>query len=206
MSQISYKQELLRKLIHLSSLWMVFSIGTFPRSFNIFLFGALLVLLILVEYGNYKKWPLFTKTYGKFFNRILRPKETGEHFSISGAPYVLASALMVSILFPPIIAMVALAIMLIGDTAAALVGRKFGRHKINAGTKSIEGSVAFWIASTCVLLFFVSLFSLPYSFTIRGIVGLTCAMFAEIYEKQIHMDDNFSIPLITGLLLYGSIA
>lgn len=84
----------------LSSLWMVVSIAFFPKWFNIALLRFLLVSTILVEYGNHRKWRLFTLTYGSLFNRILREKETQEKFHLSGAPYVIAAALMVTIIFP----------------------------------------------------------------------------------------------------------
>ena len=200
--QISYGHEVLRKIIHLSSLWMVVSIGLFPVFFNIALFALLLFSIILIEYGNHRQWPLFTLTYGTLFNRILREKETQARFRLSGAPYVIAAALMVTVLFPKVIAMTALSIMLIGDTCAALVGRKLGRHKINRGTKSIEGSLAFWLFSAGVLLFFYLNFSQSTLFLIFGLIGVTMATFAEIFENRIHLDDNFSIPLVVGIFLY----
>lgn len=199
--QITYTQEILRKLIHLSSLWMVVSLGILPRSWNVCLFAALLFAQVMVEYGYYKRWPLLVATYGRFFSRMLRESETGEKFRLSGAPYVIASALMVTLLFERTISMVALSTMLIGDTCAALIGRKFGRHKINEGTKSMEGAIAFWVSSTIVLAFFVAFYSQPFAFSIMGLFGITVAMMAEIYEKQIKMDDNFSIPLAMGISL-----
>lgn len=199
--QITYTQEILRKLIHLSSLWMVVSLGILPRSWNVCLFAALLFGQVMIEYGYYKKWPLLVATYGRFFSRMLRESETGETFRLSGAPYVIAAALMVALLFERTISMVALSTMLIGDTCAALIGRKFGRHKINEGTKSIEGAMAFWLSSAAVLAFFVNLYRQPLAFAIMGVFGLTVAMLAEIYEKQIKMDDNFSIPLAMGISL-----
>lgn len=200
--EISYAHEVLRKAIHLSSLWMVVSIALFPRHFNIVLFSFLLLTITVVEYGNHRQWRLFTLIYGSLFNRILREKEIQEKFHLSGAPYVIAAALMVTLVFPKIIAMTALSVMLVGDTCAALIGRKFGKHKINQGTKSIEGSSAFWLFSTTVLLFFYLIYHQTSSFFLFGLTGITAATFAEIYENKIHLDDNFSIPLAVGLFLY----
>lgn len=180
---------------------MVVSIGLFPACFNIALFALLLFSIIFIEYGNHRQWRFFTLTYGSLFNRILREKETQARFRLSGAPYVIAAALMVTVLFPKVIAMTALSIMLIGDTCAALVGRKLGRHKINMGTKSIEGSLAFWLFSASVLLFFYLNFSQSPLFLIFGLIGVTVATFAEIFENRIHLDDNFSIPLVVGIFL-----
>ena len=198
---ISYGHEIFRKAIHLSSLWMVASIGYLPKWFNIVLFASLLSVLLFVEYGNHKRWPIFTMTYGAMFNRILREEETRKSFRPSGAPYLIAGALTVTILFPHIIAMTALSIMLVGDTFAALIGRKLGQHKINHGTKSIEGSIAFWLFSFIVLILFWHTGNQPLPFLLCGTLGITLATFAEIYENHLHIDDNFSIPVIVGLCL-----
>lgn len=180
---------------------MVVSIGIFPSVLNILLFSFLLFAICFIEYGNHKKWPLFSETYGRMFNRILREQETQEKFRFSGAPYVIAAALMVTILFSDVVAMTALSVMLVGDTAAALIGRKYGKRKINQNRKSVEGSLAFWIASFVILVFFGLLYSQPIWFYLYGILGITAAMFAEIYENRIRIDDNFSIPLVMGLFL-----
>lgn len=54
-----------------------------------------------------------------------------------------------------------------GDAAAALIGKKFGRHKIHAprldGKKSVEGTAAMFILS-CVSVFFI--------LTLRGGLGV----------------------------------
>ena len=131
----------------------------------------------------------------------MREQETQEKFRFSGAPYVIAAALMVTILFSDVVAMTALSTMLVGDTAAALIGRKYGKRKINQNRKSVEGSLAFWITSFFILLFFGLLYSQPIWFYMYGILGITAAMFAEIYENRIRIDDNFSIPLVMGLFL-----
>lgn len=98
--------------------------------------------------------------------------------------------------------MTALSVMLIGDTCAALIGRKLGRHKINRGLKSIEGSVAFFLSSSLILLFYMQVYNQTLSFLLFGTIGIVTATFCEIYENRIHLDDNFSIPLAVGLFLY----
>ncbi|MBR7069991.1 MAG: phosphatidate cytidylyltransferase [Oxalobacter sp.] len=201
-NQISYTQEVLRKSIHLSSLWMVVAMGFLPRLVNIVLFAVLLIGCIVTEYGNHKGWKLFTMTYGALFNRMLREKERQESFRLSGAPYLIGAALMSVALFPTVIAMTGFAVMLIGDTVAALIGRRFGRHPINAGTKSLEGSLAFCIAGFLIILFFFFSYAQPMMFLFSGSIGVVVAALAEAYENRIYLDDNFSIPLAVGICLF----
>ena len=199
--QISYTQEVLRKLVHLSSFWMVAAFGIFPRSWNVCLFAGLLVSLVVIEYANHRGNSFIRATYGRLFGRMLREHETGTGFHLSGAPHVLAAALMLCLLFEQTVSMLALSIMLSGDSAAALIGRKFGKHKINRAGKSIEGATAFWITSVAVLALFAHFCRFPMSFIFMGIFGIKIAMLAEIFEEQIRMDDNFSIPLVMGISL-----
>lgn len=199
--EITYGQECLRKLVHLSSLWMVAAIYFLSKSQALWIFGILFAGNILIEYGYFKGWAFCGLVYGKFFGKMLRSKETNGRFHLSGAPYVLAAAFVSRFLFSKEIAMISLAVMLIGDTAAALVGRKFGKHKINNGSKSIEGALAFFIFSAAVLWGFKLFFLLPIHVFWVGLIGIFMAMIAEIYEKQLRLDDNFSIPLCVGLAL-----
>ncbi len=53
----SFKTELYRKAIHLSSLWMPLLIISMPRNFCIILFCGLLAANFLVEYAAYQKMP-----------------------------------------------------------------------------------------------------------------------------------------------------
>ncbi len=202
MTDIPYSQELLRKSIHLSSLWIPAFIFIAPQKYiPATVFALLLSANVFIEYGYYKKWPIIVKTYGRLFSKMLREKETKCGFHFSGSPYVLAAALFSCLLFPALNAAVALSVMLISDTAAALIGRICGKHKMNNGTKSIEGSCAFLLFGF-LILYFVDLFLHPAPlFLLKGGIGVFLAMFAEIYENKIKIDDNLSIPLIIGTCL-----
>ena len=199
--EFSYKQELLRKSVHLSSLWMVVALFLIPQTPLLILFGTLLVLNIAVEYGYYKNQPFCNTVYGKLFGKMLRERETDEKFRLSGSPYVLGAAFAVTLLFPKEAAATAMAVMLLGDTAAALVGRKYGRHKINGGKKSIEGSLAFFAVSALTLYIFSKLCDFPALVCMAGAGGIFTAMLAEIYEDKIKIDDNLSVPLCVGFAL-----
>ena len=71
--EISYKEEIKRKLVHLSSLWMVAATLLLPRWGSCLLFFLLLVLTLLAEhdYANGGPWYL-GRLYGKIFGKMLR--------------------------------------------------------------------------------------------------------------------------------------
>ena len=202
---ISYKQEVLRKLIHLSSLWMVGLIYCVPAPVAAIVFFILLIGNVFIEYAAYRQWPFLGSFFNYFFGKMMRSKERKKGFHLSGAPYVLAAALLVCLLFPTTIAMFSLTIMLLCDTAAALIGRVFGKHKIGTLPKSVEGAAAFWVVGFLVLLFYTFAFHFSDLTVFQGIIAITLAMLAEIYEAQIKVDDNLSIPLICGVLMTLSV-
>lgn len=206
MSDIPYTQEILRKSVHLSSLWMPALMLFVPPFWPAAVFAVLLAGNVFVEYGYFKKWPFMMRTYGRMFGKMLREKETDGRFRLSGSPYVLGGALAVSVLFAPDAAACAMAVMLISDTAAALIGRPFGRHKINQGKKSVEGAAAFFLSGAGVVAAFAAMRGLPDAFVIGGVAGVFAAMFAEVYENKIKVDDNLSIPVIVGAFITAAAA
>ena len=193
--QIPYRQELLRKLVHLSSVWMVF-VMWFAERFSAFLFFAVLCLLnLIVEYAWYRKVPVITPLYGRLFGKMLR--ESNGKFRPSGSPPYLASAALTILLFPRHFAVPAFLCMMIGDTAAALIGRMFGRVRFRNG-KSLEGCLAFLIADFAVVGFARIFPGLEWGALAGGFAGCVVAMFAELFNEELHLDDNLSIPLIVG--------
>ena len=204
MGQISYKQELLRKMIHLSSLWMVCAIIFFKENrleLGIF-FAVCCILNIILERLVVLKVPVITPLYGFFFKNMLRSEAKNAKWIISGSPPVWAAAALATLLFPTVAGASGLAVMLIADTAAALIGRKFGRHK-TYNNKSIEGIIAFNILGVICMVIISRFFPESWSWVyyLFGVVGVFLSSMAELFEKQLHIDDNFSIVIINGLCL-----
>ena len=83
--------------------------------------------------------------------------------------------------------------MSFADPCASLAGHYFGQFKIY--TKTLEGSIAFFIIASTILIFF----STPYIDVI--IVSSICTI-AELFSKKIKIDDNFLIPVIGAILLF----
>ena len=191
------KPEIYRKAIHLSSLWMPLFIYFAPKCWSSALFGVLFVFNTLIEYANFRRQKWARHTFGRFFFKTLRTKETIRgKFHPSGAVYVLCAAFLCALCFSKLIAAISMTVMLISDSAAALIGKRFGTHKIYK-QKSFEGTAAFFISALLINFAFIPLFSFGFS----AFIACLAATLAELFEDKIKIDDNLSIPLICGALL-----
>lgn len=192
----SLQTELYRKAVHLSSLWMPLFILMMNRNVSILLFLSLLLANLAVEYAAYRKVPVIGGWFRRLFFKTLRRKEVVVHkFTPSGSIYVLLAALILSICFVPAAAAAALAVMLVSDTAAALVGKIFGTIRFANG-KSVEGTLAFFV-SACLIL---SACALQCPWPVLGIIALLATL-AEFFENELQVDDNLSISLVVGFCL-----
>lgn len=193
----SLKKEFYRKAIHLSSLWIPLVIYFSTTSFAKTLFAVLLLMDFVVEYANYRRQSWARWLFAKLFARTLREKETiRASFQATGSMYVLAAALMCTVLFSKPIAIISLTVMLISDTAAALFGKACGTRKLYKN-KSLEGTAAFFMSALFVNMVCCSI----YQFGVMSVIACLLATFAEMYEDKIGIDDNFSIPLSVGGVL-----
>ena len=191
------KKELYRKSIHLSSLWIPLFIYFVHPGVSIVFFSLLFVGNVLIEYGNYKKYPWARRTFGSLFFRMLRNKETTHgKFQVSGSLYVLLAAIACTLLFPQPGAVISLSVMLISDTSAALFGKAYGTRKLYKN-KSLEGTVAFFLSALIVNMLCEPI----YHFTYAGVIACAAASFAEMFEDKLEVDDNLSIPLVVGTVL-----
>ena len=193
----SFKKELLRKAIHLSSLWIPAAIYFMPKFILIPILLVILTGNIVLEYGNFKRYSWARKSFGVLFFKTLRNKETSrEHFQFTGAIYVLVSSLLCLCLFDKVVAAIALTVMLISDSAAALVGRSVGKIKIYKN-KTLEGTAAFWVSALVINLLFWPL----HSFSWVSVVACATATLAEVFEDKIEIDDNLSVPVFLAAVL-----
>jgi dolichol kinase len=190
--QNNFKHEIKRKLFHLSSLWMVFVIYFFDKKISLTIFFTLSLLIFICEISRKYFTPL-AKLYHKIFGKILRKHE--ENGALSGAFYMVVAAFICSLFFPKIIAATSLTVTLISDSCAALIGRKYGKHKIL--NKSLEGSIAFLLSAMLIISFSYDI----YSNFIPILITSFLAMLIEIFSGKIKIDDNFTITLTTAILL-----
>ena len=195
---IPYRQEVLRKAVHLSSIWMPVALFYLPRLFNVILFGVCAVLNVLIEIAVFRQVPYVTPLYKALFGKMARESEPGK-FRFSGAPPMYASACLTALLFSPRVASCAFAILILSDTAAALIGRKWGRHRFSNG-KSLEGSLAFLLVGWIIAVCFCLAGGLPGTTLAVWLGGVAVSCIAEFFNEQIHLDDNFTIPLIFGAI------
>lgn len=200
---IPYKQEVLRKMVHLSSIWMPAALFYLPawygesgRRFNVIMFGTFAVLNVLIEIAVFRGVPYVTPLYKALFGKMARESKPGR-FRFSGAPPMYASACLTALCFTPRVASCAFAILILSDTAAALIGRKWGRRRFSNG-KSLEGSLAFLLVGCVIAVCYCLAGGLEDATIAIWLAGVAAACVAEFFNEQIHLDDNFTIPLIFG--------
>lgn len=196
---IHYRDELVRKLIHLFSLSIPVIYYFIPTSTSITILFCFTIFAFIVDGGRFVS-KSFAKIFYKYFGFLLRKHELDkEKKNLTGATYVLLSALICALIFPKVIFVTAFTILIISDTMAALIGRKFGKRKFLR--KSFEGTLAFFISASIVVLFTpkVGNFSMEY------LIGFIAAFVGAVVENVSYgiADDNLSVPLSVGLTMWG---
>jgi len=133
---------------------------------------------------------------------ILRDDEMDK---LSGGSYFSLGCTLAVSLFPPSIAMTSVIFLVIGDMAAALIGRSFGKSicKVGIGPegkKSFEGSAAMFLVCFVVGC---TVFSEVHLREYAVFIAALAATLAELYTP-FGLNDNVSIPVMAGIaLMFG---
>ncbi|HSW55123.1 MAG TPA: SEC59/DGK1/VTE5 family protein [Ignavibacteriaceae bacterium] len=196
---IKYKDELFRKLIHLTSLSIPIVYYFITTETAAIILGILAGLALIIDLGRYIH-PEMGKVFYKFFGFLLREHELDhKKKNLNGATYVLISALISVLIFPKVIFISAFSILIISDSLAALIGRKFGKHKFLS--KSLEGTLTFFVSACIVILFTPKVSGFSEEYLIGFIAAFVGAIVENISFKLV--DDNLSIPLSVGFAMWG---
>lgn len=196
---IHYRDELVRKLIHLFSLSIPIIYYFIPTRTSITILVFFTAFALVVDLGRYFS-PAFAGIFYKVFGFLLRKHEFDEEKkNLTGATFVLISALVCALIFPKVIFVTAFTILIISDSLAALIGRKFGKKKFLR--KSFLGTFSFFISASIVIFFTPKVGNFPQEY----IIGFIAAFIGAIAENISggFADDNLSIPLSVGFTMWG---
>ncbi len=189
--QIPFGQEVLRKTTHMFALVIPggYHFLELSKTGMLQIMVPIAVLMIMIDIARLRNRGLWRNLARPFWGKMIRDHEVTGDFT--GATYILLSVCCTVVLYDKYIAIMALAFIIVGDTFAALIGRKFGRHRF--GRKSIEGSLG-CLAGTVAVAFLVP--HVPFA---AGLFGAVVATVTEAASTNI--DDNISVPVVSGLAM-----
>ncbi len=195
---IDYKKELIRKSIHLCSLSIPIVYYFITRELAITILIPITLFSVILDFGRHII-PSVGKFFYSSFGFLLRQHEIdSKKKNLSGASYVFISALLCVYIFPKIIFITAFATLILSDSAAALIGRRFGKHKFLF--KSLEGTIAFFVVASIIVLFTPKVAGLGVEYLI-GFIGGAVAAIAENVSYG-WADDNLAIPISMGFTMW----
>lgn len=200
-ADIPYKQELLRKAVHLTSLLIPVLYIPMSKPLALKILIPIAIVALLGDVLRHFVAPAQT-IVKKYFGAMMREHELDENrFILNGATYVLFAACVSIILFPKIIAITAFTVLIISDLSAALIGRKFGNHSFF--DKSLEGTLAFIISAILIVFIIGMNAGAPWTFFVAGAAGGIAGGIIEAAAIKLKLDDNFAIPLTVGSLMWA---
>ena len=186
---LTYKQEVYRKIHHLSSLFIPLIMYYLSDNSSLLFISGCLLLALLIDFGRNRV--VFIKT---IFNYTLKPVTRSYETNFLSASYMIISFFLITLFFDTSIIIAAMILSIVADTTAALFGMKIGKVKLFY-SKTLEGSYIFFLTSYLILYF--SNIDLS-NFHMIIIAFLT--MLVELLSPT--KFDNFTLPIATSLLIY----
>ena len=129
----------------------------------------------------------FNSQFMRFFSAFIRRTETNRY---NGSTFLCIAFFVVILLFSRNIAVTAMLFLSLGDAAAELSGKNFGRMKIF--TRSMEGALGFFAVA------FLVAFPLLEDWRI-ALLGSFAGAMVELFSFD--LDDNLTVPIGSALAL-----
>ena len=185
---LTYNQEVYRKLIHITSSIHAILLWFLGKEVIILYILAAAIIFPVLDFSR-KYIPFLKKLYSFCFGKVSRPYE---YQRLSGSSWVFIGVAVTVLLFEEKVAIISLLVMSISDSAAAIVGIKYGKTKLF--NKSLEGSVAFFISASLII------FSLSPALFIVNVTALLFAVIVELFSTPL-LNDNLFIPVSIAFIL-----
>jgi len=201
---INFRAELVRKGIHLFSLLIPIIYYFIPKEAALWIIIPVTAVFIIIDLARYEV-PQVSGLFYRFFGFLLRKHEVDEkNHALNGATYMLISAVICIAAFPKYIMVSCFPVLILGDAASAVFGKRFGKHKVFTHRnfpKSYEGSLAFVIAGMVAVALTPKVSYAPVEYLL-GLAATVVAASAEVLSYEI-VDDNIAVPISFGLALWA---
>lgn len=200
-AQITYSSEIARKGIHLASLLIPIIYLQLEHQTGLIILVSMTVASVLLDalmhyHEPSRRFKLST------MGHLLRPHERHEdRFLLTGASWVLISATATFLVFPTLIAVTAFSVLIVSDTCAALVGRRFGDRPFL--DKSAVGAVTFIVSAMLVVVAYGSIYHPSWPFYAIGVASSIVAGVVEAGSTRLHVDDNLSVPFSFAIVMWA---
>lgn len=184
------RRELARKAIHVSSTALPLLVWLVPRPLAIAVLVPVAVLAVVIDVARHRIRPV-RYHFLRHTRTMLRPHERR---GLAGATWMALAYAAALLVFPKPVAVAAMLFNGLGDASAALVGKRWGRHRTRWG-KSWEGFAAGLVVDLAVGLGMWTL--APAAVPLAGaIVGALVA--ATVEFAPLPLDDNLRVTLAGG--------
>ncbi len=145
----------------------------------------------VLELGR-RRSPAMNAALLKFFRHVVHSHEATR---VNSSTWYGTGLFLLTLTRSPVLCLVAVAILGVGDPLAGLIGRRFGRIKLVHG-RSLEGTIAFFIGGAAVAFSLLRVLhpevALGTALLLVGVASL-CGALAELFSLRI--DDNLSVPM-----------
>jgi dolichol kinase len=179
------RRELGRKAIHLATIAVPLAAWWLPRPVTILVLVLAVLLAGLIEVARFRlRWVRYL-----FLSRTRSMLRSHERAKFAGATYLAIAYLLAVVLFPKPVAVAAMLYSGAGDAVAALVGKRWGRHRTDWG-KSWEGAAAGLVANVAAGL---AIPGLPLAAVACGAIVAAALEFSPV-----PVDDNLLVTLGGG--------
>lgn len=189
-----------RKLWHMTGITSMFAIFFFcPLSLTYSLLFASTLSIVPLDFLRQKFLPLNLLIH-KCFKYVMRASESN---SLTGMSYLLVGTSILILFFSKEVAGLSLLFLAFADPIASFCGVKYGSSNIFQTNKTLEGCFGAFI--TCFVISIFYYFSLNLMLDRLFLVAILSGLIGAFSEAIPigKLDDNFTFPLISALLLSG---
>jgi glycerol-3-phosphate acyltransferase PlsY len=185
-------KKMVRKAYHLSGFVLIILYAYLGRQNGLIMLACVFLITLVLDIVRLKT-RADVKLWGRHLSSFLKDSEKN---ALTSSPWYVLGTLCAAAFFDLPVAVAAVAFLAFGDASATAVGERRGRTKLWGGKKSLEGTLAFFIASAVAGGVSSRYYSLPLTVIIAGAAS---AAIVEILPLKVN--DNLTIPLLSGAVM-----